>query len=372
MEKPQPLLCELLLRQSEPGLHEYHHFLSSIDKYYTNLHVGMQNEALRDQIVLNPDQAVTRLQKSFSILKNQKLSAPIIEEIFKSVVNSLVDSPDNILSIQQSAQLVGSVLPIVVKHPGAYLRLVANLVLAYDGLFERLVADEKHSPVMKAWLLSKKTYLDIKLLRKVTEKLVAMCEACSGHGVGMISETWDKVVRLDASLESMIHLLHREDRKPKQENLPSLEKMKMLTVDDKKSNQARPDQQELFKVPQPVLESLRSLNMQPITSAAHASHARESIQNETMPELMRKALESFPCRVCLERLDGAATTFSDPADRLCCQTHQTMDTNPSIDIFGKTVGLWKVLLSDAAMKNAKKLARTGKEYSPCYLRWVLC
>jgi hypothetical protein len=134
--------------------------------------------------------------------------------------------------------------------------------------------------------------------------------------------------------------------------------MRALNPDDKKSNQAPTVkiQTSSFKIPQSVLDDLESLNGPRISSAGHLGHALDFIQNEKIPEILHRSLESFPCRVCLERLTGTATTFSDlPAhlDRL------TSSSCHSIDIFGKKVGLWKVLLSDAARKNAKKLARTG-------------
>lgn len=359
MEAPRPPLCTLLLQNTEPGLHDYNHLLASIDKYYTRLQVGMQDEALRDQIVFNPERAVSRLHKAFKILKDQKLSASIAEEIFRSVVENLVNSPDHLLTPEQAIQLVGSFLPIVARYPGAYFQLVADFLLAYEGMFEHLVADEKHCTAMKSWLLSKKTYLEIQILTKITGRLVFMFDNCSDHGVSDVSESWYRARTLISSLKGLIQSHREENQKGTQkENLPPVENMRVLNPDDKKTNQASvvKTQKGTFKIPQIVLDGLEALNGPKISSAGHLSHALEFIQNAKIPELLHKALDSFPCRLCLERLTGTATTFSGLPIQLNCLN---LSNSPSIDIFGTKVGLWKVLLSDAATKNAKKLARAG-------------
>ncbi|KAJ5674702.1 uncharacterized protein N7477_004636 [Penicillium maclennaniae] len=359
MEAPKPPLCTLLLQSSEPSLHDYNHLLSGISKYYTRLHVSMRDEALRDQIMLNPERTITRLQRAFSILKDQKMSAPAAEGIFKSVVGTLVNSPDHLLTPELAFQLVGSSLSIVTRYPGAYLQLVADLFLTQEGMFERLVADEKRCSAIKSLLLSKKTYLDFQTLCAITERLILMCDSCSGHGVSEISESWYRARTLMSTLKSLIQSHREENHKTSEkENLPPLENMRALNPDDKKTSQTLmvKSQESSFKIPQSVLDILKSLNGPQISSIGHLLHALEFIQNEKIPELLHKALDSFPCRLCLERVTGTTSTFAGFLDHRDCQA---LTNSHSIDIFGKKVGLWKVLLSDAAMKNAKKLARAG-------------
>jgi len=359
MEAPRVPLCTLLLQNAEPSLHDYNRLLSSIDKYYTRLEVGMQHEALRDQVTLNPARTISRLEKSFTILKDKRLSTSIAEEIFKSVVENLVNSPDHILTREQAIQLVGSSLPVITRYPAAYLQLIADLALTYEGMFEHLVTDEKYCSAMKSWLLLKQTHLNVQTLITVADRLIGMCDTCSDHGVGDVPERWNKVRTLMVSLNAMIESHRKDNQNPNQkENLPPIGKMRALNPDDKKSNRTYTvkAQEGSFKIPQPVLEGLEFLNGPKISSAGHLSHAVGFLQNEKVPELLHKALESFPCRVCLERLIGTGNTFSNLADHL---DHPSLITSDPIDIFGKKVGVWKVLLSDAATKNAKKLARTG-------------
>lgn len=217
MEKSTlPPLRTLLLQVSEPGYHEYRHMLSSIEKYYTRVESGMQDESVRDQFVLNPRRALSRLEKCFNLLqKEKKLNPKIAESIFKSVDTYLLNSPDHDLSPQQAVQLVGSVLPVIVEHPGAYLQLVADLLLSYEHLFERLIADESHSITLKKWLLSKNTRLNINILMTITQKLMVLCGDCQSHGLEDLCEIWKKVQFLMASLEKTIKSQQQENLQPK-------------------------------------------------------------------------------------------------------------------------------------------------------------
>ncbi|KAJ5166413.1 DNA helicase UvrD-like C-terminal [Penicillium canariense] len=356
----RPTLCTILLQVSDPGLHEYNHALARIDQYYTGLFDGMTDEAVREEIELHPARTLTRLQKSFDILKTKSLAAPVAEGIFKSVIVSLVNSSANLLSPDQAVQLVGSALPLVIKHPTPYLREVAELLVSQDGMFEHLVADEKHVFVMKEWLLSKKKSLDLSVTIKMSEKLVNMCDACSsGHGVGCISKEWKKATNLMASLQDLLNTLNSNNNCVLKENLPSLDTMKVLDRDDKKSNQAkntRSERKVSFNVPEAVQEDLQSLEMPKVHSTSAVIHALGHLRTEIVPKLMRTALESFPCRICLEKLDKSSTHISNPVSE---ELYNERQEGVAVDLFGKPVGLWKVLLSDEAMKSVKKLARAG-------------
>jgi hypothetical protein len=89
----------------------------------------------------------------------------------------------------------------------------------------------------------------------------------------------------------------------------------------------------------------------------------EHLQKQTIPSLARSALESFPCRVCIDGL-----TLKNVTDNLCKgqepSAHCLSEQINAQDIFGKRVGIWKVLLSDVAFKNVQKLVRLG-EFDVC-------
>lgn len=364
MEKPTlPPLCALLLHASEPSHHEYRHILSSIHKYYTRLETGMQDETVRDQFVLNPGRALSRLEKCFDMLqKEKKLNAHIAEAIFNSIVLYLLNSTDHDLSPQQAVQLVGSVLPVIIKHPGAYIRLVADLLLKYGGIFEHLIADESHSTALKKLLLSKDTRLNGNILMALTQRLMNMCQDCQSHGLGDLCETWRRVTALMAAFEKMTGTQSHGDVQPmSKRDLPSLETMKALRQDDKKSYKACHEEKKVLTIDPSAQEDLELLGCPPVSSTGTLQHALDFLRHEKTPEIMHKALESFPCRVCLERITGSITTLAESDHSF---PHK-VDVGPSIDIFGKRIGPWKVLMSDAAVKTARKLAREGQCLITC-------
>lgn len=352
-------LTSILLQESNPTLHEFNHALASINKYYQKVHDEMHKESIHDQIVLNPTRALLRLQKAFEILKTKRLPAAVSEGLFKSIVLPLIPPQDNIFSLEESINLVGPALPLVTSHASPYLRQLADTLLSIEGLFDYLVSSEKYSVVLKTWLLSKGNNLNFQLLMQLTEKLITMCDACSAdHGTVATSESWHKANTLMGSLEALTHSFQEKQQNVKVENLPPLENMRALGLNDKKSNQASRERVPEFTIPEPVRDQLRFFNISTLESVRGMIHALEHLQDKTIPSLMRTALESFPCRLCFERLTDNSASHS-----------KVVDLHPAImagrdaacDMFGKRVGLWKVLLSDSALKSVKKLARAGKK-----------
>ncbi|KXG50377.1 Tetratricopeptide-like helical [Penicillium griseofulvum] len=347
-----------ILLQEKPGLHEYNHALSNVEKYYTRLHRAMQDESIHDQLVINPDQTHSRLLRSFEILRGKQLPGPVAEEIFKAMVLPFVH--DNIFSPSQMIELVGSALPLVTKQNSQFMRDLANTLLSAQGLFDHLVANEKYTVVIKEWLLPKRNHLPLALSRQIGDRLIAMCNACSAdHEMETIVEDWGIAQILMESINSLIETSYEEElKRTKVENLPPLESMKVFNRDDKKLTSAQQAPKREFKVPDETLMQMKHFNLPPPLSARGLTHAAENLQNEIIPSLMRSALESFPCRICLDRLTtgsltGTLASSTDlPSDR-------TTAPGNAQDIFGTRVGLWKVLLSDVAFKNAKKLVRGG-------------
>ncbi|OQD61522.1 hypothetical protein PENPOL_c016G10680 [Penicillium polonicum] len=352
----------LILLQEKPGLHEYNHALSSVEKYYTRLQRAMQDGAIHDQLVLKPDQTHSRLMRSFEILRAKQLPSPVAEEIFKTMVLPFVH--DNIFSPPQRIQLVGAALPLITKQHSQFLRDLTNTLLSSHDLFDNLVANEKYTVVLKEWLLSKRNHLPIALSRQVGDRLISMCNACSAdHGTGATAESWDIAQKLIESINSLIDTSYEEElKRVKVENLPPLESMKVFNRDDKKSTPAqqgtKKECQNEFKVSDEILQQMDHFNLPPPLSARGLTHVGEQLQNEIIPALMRSALESFPCRICLDRLTtgSLAGTLASSAD---LPSDRTTAPGSTQDIFGKRVGIWKVLLSDVAFKNAKKLVHAG-------------
>ncbi|OGE51205.1 hypothetical protein PENARI_c014G04055 [Penicillium arizonense] len=346
-----------ILLQEKPGLHEYNHALLNVDKYYSRLNAAMQSEKVRDQLCLNPDQTHFRLLKSFEILRVKQLPGPVAEEIFKVMVLSFIN--DNIFSPAQLIQLVGSALPIITKQSSQpqYLRDVVEVLLASQSLLDHLVANEEYSAVLKTWMSSGNN-LPVAVLRQVGDNVISMCNVCSAdHGTTTISGSWDIAVQLETSLISLEKSHEEEPNRVTIKNLPPLEAMKVLQLDDKKSNssQLNKDHKKDLQIPDELLAHLHRFDITAPLSVRGITLACEKVQNKIIPELLRSALESFPCRMCLDRLKGSLTPLM-----VAVQTDMPSGNSKQFDdvqdIFGKRIGLWKVLLSDTALNTARMLA----------------
>lgn len=359
MSSPLTPLTVLLVQEADLGLHEYNHVLSSIEKYYHRLHDEMQDESVHDQIVLNPNRALRRLQKCFEILRTKNLPAPVSGALFTSLVLPLIPPRDNILTVMQCVDLVGSALPLVTRHPSSpYFRQLAGTLLPIANLFDILTAHEKYSMLLNMWLLSKRHNLDLDVMVQIVKRLIDLCDACTAdHGSVATSEALTKVKTLMESLKSLIRAAQEMKQNSQNiENIPPLDQMKALGVDDKKSHHARQDSVADIKIPATVIEDLHFFGIQTLASMRGLSDSLEQLENNIIPSMMRAALKTFPCRPCMERLTGETVAFSKPAD---VQPFPTKVPGHSYDIFGKRVGLWKVLLSDTALTDARKLARAG-------------
>ncbi|KAJ5545485.1 hypothetical protein N7535_006129 [Penicillium sp. DV-2018c] len=348
-----------ILLQDKPGLHEYSHALSSVEKYYTRLREAMQDRSIHDQLVLRPEQTHSRLLRSFEILREKKLPAPVSEEIFKTMVLHFIN--DNIFSPAQVTQLVGSALPIVTKRPSPFLRELAATLLANKTLFNHLVADEKTTAALKEWLLSKRNYLNLTLSRQVGDRLIDMCQSCSAeHGMQATAESWAQAQELIESIDLLIETSRQDELKHRKvENLPSLESMKVLGPNDKKSSSRKQAPESGFKISDETLGQMKHFNIVPPQSARGLTYAKDCLKDQIIPELLRSALESFPCRMCLDRLTNSSLTCALPSSTELL-TERTTEPCSAQDLFGKRVGPWKVLLSGIAFATAKSLLSKGE------------
>lgn len=351
-------LVVLLLKEATPERHEYHAVLSTISTYTHRVHNILEHEATRDLVVLNADRVVPRLEKLWEAMKTTELPRDLPENLFQGLVFPLIESQSGILSLDQSLNLAGLAIPVFLKRHSPYLHQVAVTLLGVDGLLERLASHGVYSSALKEWLSSSKNYLNDLQVKTVTEKLFYICDSCTAdHDTSIVSERWHKVNPLVDSLKSLLKSLQDNEQKSLKStrDLPRLADMKVLSGNDKKENRARRDTYSEFRVPDDILEQMTSLGM-PIPGSSRAiSSSIEQLEKE-IPSFMLAALESFPCRICWERLTGASTT---PAHGPIAPVTST-DIDIKYDIFGKRVGLWKVLMSEQVLKSSRKLARAGK------------
>lgn len=358
MDTQEIPLIVLLLKAETPERHEYHAVLSTIQAYTFRLRDVFQDEETRDDILLHVDRVLPRLQRVFETMKSISLHGDVPENLFQGIVSPLLDPEIGILSLDQAFHLAGAALPVLLNKPSPspYLHYVADMVLGFEGLLEMLIAHGAYSTALLDWLSSKRNFLGDLHVLTITQTLFHMCDICpADHSITATSEKWHNARSLMDSLKSLVASIQKDEKENMEpaRNLP-LSNMKPLSRDDKKKGRPRRDTGPTFQIPDDILQKMTMLNL-PKPGSRHALSIALEVLEKEIPSFMQAALETFPCRFCWERLTGTLTTQAHPSTA----SGWTVNANTNYDIFGRRVGLWKVLLSDRALKSSRKLARTG-------------
>lgn len=350
-------MSSLLLQTKSPSHQEYTTAVSSASSWNRSLDI-FKDESNRDSVLLHADRILPRLQRLLEALQQQGLGQELSERLVRGLVLPLIEGDEQLVTVDQAFSLVGSALPIVTKSSSSCIRQVAKTLLDVDGLLERLLSHERYIPVLKKWLSSKSSHLDGILVRRLTEKLVEMCDNCGGrHGIEPTCQEWHTVKAMMNSLASLAHSVEDEENRQLQKarDLPILAGMRMLDRDDKKSNRARQTKKKELSLPESTLQQLSSLNIKKPESLRAIQSIQEELETERTIAILRIVLDTYPCRHCWERVTGKLTL---PQYELKAPENNK-GSGVSCDIFGKRVGLWKVLLTDRAFKSSRKLARAG-------------
>ncbi|KAJ5980108.1 hypothetical protein N7481_007406 [Penicillium waksmanii] len=265
-------------------------------------------------------------------------------------------------SLTQCVELAGSALPIVTTHLTVYLREVLTLLLRKENIFEQLLASERYAEVIKRWITSKQhqQLLGQAVMENLAGRALHLCGACPGdHGIGDSCTEWSDIQELMDQLDEFTGLTQAANEHPpsKQENTVPWEKMRVLDRDEKKTNRTREKKKEEFGIPSFIKEGLEKLHIPLPQGINGLANTTEQIQR-MIPQLISAAVDSFPCRLCSERLTGDSATLPLPDDHE--NVYPMATTAEQINLYGERVGAWKVLLSDLAMEKVKKLIDEGK------------
>lgn len=352
----------LLLRKAEPEQRFYSHAVARLEAHNVNLELVTKDNTLYDEIELRPAQILSRLVKVFQVLETKPSDNSASIEMFKHIVRPLVQMDDGPFSLDQRVDLVGSALPTLTLHLTTDLRDVATLLLSEGKLFEKLLASEKHAPVLQRWLSSRQhqQLLGQSLLENLTEKSISLGENCSGdHGISRECEEWRLVQELMHATNEIITSTRTENGDPAsqtQAKLIPLSKMKVLGEDDKKTHQARQEKKKSYKLPASVEDGLIKLDILLPQGSNGLRQTREQLQGKAS-QLICAAVNSFPCRFCSERLAGdmitSKVTIQSP------NAYPATSNDAQVNLYGERLGAWKILLSELAMAKARKLIESG-------------
>jgi hypothetical protein len=350
----------LLLQETEPEQKFLNHAVARLEKRNVDLSLFMKDQSVHDCMILRPAQTIARLCKVFDKLDKKNLSYQVSVDIFKNIAAPIIRIQNGPFSLTQCIELAGSALPIVTNHLTVYLREVLTLLLEKKNIFEQLLASEKYAEVIQRWVTSKQhqQLLGQAAVENLAERTLHLCNACPGdHGINDSCTEWSNIQELMHQLEEFAKPVQVTKKDPtlKQENIMPLSKMRALDPDAKKTNQTHARKE--FEFPSFIKEGLEKLHIPMPRGMNGLASTKEHIQQK-IPQLISAAVDSFPCRLCSERLAGVFATLPTMEDDH--NDYPIATTAEQINLYGERVGAWKVLLSDMAMEKIKKLIGEGK------------
>ncbi|OCL09185.1 hypothetical protein AOQ84DRAFT_221144 [Glonium stellatum] len=362
-------LSTLLLSDGEPTFALYDDVIESVTENPEQIS-ALLSDNIRDRILIYITTRGDRLIHIFYLLHFRRLTtgriAAQIISLLLSLVPSLYELVDEATLLKLIVYALCAVLPCYPPTLGNLVTVIADC----GNLIERLTSDRSCSEVIRDWARSSRsTIRDAATLEMWTRRVVEMTSSCtSDHGVGEEIQRWSALMSLKSSLLELEHMHAQQTSKSQYQssnsNLPLLAGMTQLAKDDKKTHRGRQQNpnDRLPDLKDDVVELLGTFDLPVPVSCRMLRNTIERLETEETVAILCAAVATFPCRLCNEaarhvsRPTGAANSATRDEDAEAAQ-------KPGLDVLGKRMGNWKVLLSKQALKSIQDLNHSGA-FSP--------
>jgi len=246
----------------------------------------------------------------------------------------------------------------------ATLKVIATRLAEKPGLLERVASSMEGAEII-CDLFSVHFVSAVPSISNVwARKLIGLCSVCAGspicHGVPAEVDKWRALTETIEALEK-----HRENCQapaPQHTRSPADAVMRKLNADDNKPSSVARRRSSVLEhkippLPDHVVAMLNGLNLQQPTSSRAISVLLGQIHATEIPAVLRAVLPTFPCRPChdLSQNPKALVEKVKQITRPCTDRGFCSEKVPEEgELFGAKIGLWKVLLSAAALKDIQR------------------
>lgn len=332
----------LLIQPDDPSHAQYRSVLYRIK---TNPLELIFDEQAENQLLLDPENVIQRLEKLLQEFGSSGASQPVADQIVANILIPIVTASHDMGPSKTTLVLILG-LHIVLKCPNPNLRNLGRAVSETEALLEMLISHKRGSEIMKDWVRNQyHSICEFSVLRAFTHRLVTLCSNCTrDHGTRDQSEQWQQLLKL----RELLLNLKEDFAKTRAENDKNKEKNQKVKLSHRPL---------VPEIPTEVSTALALFGIQSRpTSERMVDTILQRLESETTSSILKSIITSFPCRLCYETLDGTRARgdhhVKKDGERLIAPTF-----NP--DIFGKRFGVWKVLLSSQAVKNIQSASRSG-------------
>lgn len=274
----------------------------------------------------------------------------------------ITTSLHEILEIHALLDLLVPALRTCLVSPLPNLRKLARTISEPDKLLEHLVSHPDGAKIIKQWTISSNRSIeDAAALRAWTAKLAGLASSCpGGHSVVREVQQWTSLQSLSQTLLELEH----EQSARSQSQLSSLEppwsSMTLLGKDNKKEGLPK---RTSSNVPFPsiandVVSLLEDFELPIPASSRMLRIIIEALETEKTLTVLRDIARSFPCKLCSTMLHSSTTLPTKVG--IATNDHDVRaPSDLNLDILGKLIGEWKILLSIEALKNMQNISRSG-------------
>jgi hypothetical protein len=354
MTRPKGSFFHVILETDSPSYSQYE---IAIERMKTKPWEVAVDEATQDELFWDFPTSAVKLNHFFENLGHHEISRAVADEITLNLLLPIVHACGELAHPAAVSRIIIASMPSLNHRATTSLGSLIKAILVTNDLIERVVTDVEGSLIVKDWLEHHGgTFQDSSLLYSFTQRIMLRCESCThDHQISALSKRWEELLKLKSSLESLVLESERTQVAHAQEhyNTAMASGLKRLDEDDKKTLKNQGPEPLVFPIILPELSTaLESIGLPVPRSHRSLQLVIERVRVEETFAVVKAAIESFPCRPCHEAVSDAQRSLNPVRE-----TDVTDLANPSLipsfdpSIFGRRVGIWKVVLSAQAVKD---------------------
>lgn len=277
-----------------------------------------------------------------------------------------------ILEDAQVIELLISALENCLPSQPPSLQKLAKALADNGNLLEQLACDESGGNILQQWIsLPITANQNTNTLEIWAQRLVDLASSCKGnHDIYNEIQRWNALTNLKKAFYAAQNDMEQDSQLRAQrlaQNSPvSFAHMIALDPHNKKphiaSGRKRPEAY-IIKINENLHGSIREFGLRIPSARSELEQAISVLEGKATISILDAVASTYPCKLCKECL--SFVNFGINA-KIAAITDKSLSAEPplEIDIFGKSIGIWKILLSVQAVKSLQDLSRSGRSSLP--------
>lgn len=382
--RSSPTLLTLLGSDVEPSRNDYIEIANSIANNPGQISNLIQDER-KDETLLYLIGHSDRLARLFRCIRDFQELPPNREygkrtiparNLAKDAIASeivvfcleLLPSVSGILEDVQVIELLVSALENCLLSQSPSLHKLAKVLAGNGSLLEQLASDNSGGEILQRWIsLPITATQDADTLEKWARRLVDLAGSCKGnHGVYKEIQRWKTLLDIKKAFYAAQEDMEQDSQLRAQrlaQNLP-VSSAHMIPLDPhiKKSNIAsgrKGPEPYIIKIDENFHGPIREFELRIPSTRSELEQAICALEGRATISILDAVARTYPCKLCKEASSHVASGINA---KVAAMIDKSLTGVPplKIDIFGKSIGIWKILLSVQAIKSLQVLSRSGK------------